>query len=126
MKYFICPIDRISLGIPADSTLRIIAVNRSQKAVYETEGEDIYISLPVLFRQNNTSAPHGIVLKSEKTGNTVLLTPRVEIDLEIPKESIQVLPEVFSPLFRYFKGVHFNEGNGILILNPESLMDVNI
>ena len=115
--------NRINLGIPADQTLRIISVNRNQATVYEKENEDTFISLPLLFKEKEPAAPHGIILKSEKKGKTVLMVPRVEIDLEIPPEKIQGLPEVFSGLFRYFMGVHFNGDNSILILNPEKLMD---
>ena len=123
MKYFICPIYRISLGIPAEQTLRIITLNRNQTSIFENDNEDTFISLPVLLKQKDTTSPHGIVLKSEKPGKTVLMVPRVEIDLEIPEENIQRLPEVFSDFFRYFKGIYFNGDNSILILNPEKLME---
>ena len=117
--------NRITLGIPASQTLRIISVNRNQITVYTKENEDTFISLPLLFKEKDPAAPHGIVLKSEKPGNTVLMVPKVDIDLEIAQENIQCLPEVFSGLFRYFAGVYFNGDASILILNTEKLMEKN-
>ena len=127
MKYFICPLDKINLGIPAEQTERIIPVTRVQNAVHESENQEAFISLPVLFQQKDTAAPHGVVLKPSflpaGTGKTVLLTPRIDIDLEIPEENIHRLPEAFAGQFRYFRGACFNSQNLILILNPEKLAE---
>jgi len=133
IRYFICPLSKVYVGIPAEQTERIIQVTRAQTAVYETENRQTFISLPALLRLNDTFdphgadlhgvAPHGVVLKTRTSGDpeTVLLTPKVDIDLEIPEESIHRLPESFSGLFRYFRGACFNGQNMILILNPEKL-----
>ncbi|MCL1927367.1 MAG: hypothetical protein FWG07_01050 [Treponema sp.] len=159
MRYFICTLDKINLGIPAERTERIIPVTRIQTAVFETENDNdndnrkAFISLPLLFLQNDSVTPHahtalsgeltsnslcspvtapwpegmhGVVLKANdgtETPKTVLLTPRIDIDLEIPEEDIHSLPEAFVGFFRYFKGVYFTEDRIILILNIKKLME---
>jgi hypothetical protein len=130
MKYFICALDKVHLGIPAERTERIIPVTRPQTAVYETENHETFISLPALFQLKDASAPHGLVLKTSCTEKespaaiqTVLLTPRIDIDLEIPEEKIHRLPETLSPLFHYFRGAYFDGQNMILILDTEKLKE---
>ena len=146
MRYFICALDRISLGIPAERTERIIPVTRIQTVILETENQNqmAFISLPVLFRQNDPgngavtsglksnslrSQPegmHGVVLKTNcgiETFKTVLLTPRIDVDLEIPEENIHCLPEALTGLFKCFKGAYFTGESVILILNTEKLME---
>jgi chemotaxis signal transduction protein len=110
------------VGIPAEQTEKIISVSRTQTAVRETENGETFISLPALFRLND-SAPHGVVLKNQ-TPKTVLLTPKIDIDLEIPEENMGSLPESFSGWSRYFRGACFNEHNMILILDPEKLKEL--
>jgi chemotaxis signal transduction protein len=51
----------------------------------------------------------------------VLLTPRIDIDLDIPEEEIQQLPKAISGLFHYIRGVYFNDYDAIFILDPEKL-----
>ena len=138
MKYFICALDTISLGIPAENSERIIPVARSQTTVFKTENQEAYISLPVLFRQKDSAAPHGIILKpctehklvtevnsatGTETPKIILLTPSIDIDLEIPEEEIHSLPDALSGFLRYLSGVYFNKESVILILNIEKLME---
>jgi len=134
MKYFICALDRMNIGVPAERTERIIPVARAQTALLETEGEagnqNVFISLPVLFKQKDPAAPHGVVLKNTEPqtsaanpGKTILLTPRIDIDLEIPEENIHGLPGAFAGLLGCFRGGCFNDQNLILILNPEKIME---
>ena len=123
MKYFICTLGKIHLGIPAEQTERIIQVNRIQNVVHETENQNIFISIPELFRQKDAAAPHGIVLKSASGINTILLAPKIDIDMEIPEEHICQLPASLEILFWYIKGGCFNGSNLILILDPEKLME---
>ena len=139
MKYFICALEKISLGIPAEITERIIPVTRVQTAVYQTEDQTAFISLPVLLQHKDSATPHGVVFKPAASGNAikiVLLTPRIDIDLEIPEEDIHALPEAFTGLFGYFRGAYFpgkesrspaSEGivrdSVILILNTEKIME---
>jgi len=135
MKYFICTLgssdeaqqdqdshqDTVQLGIPTIHTERIIPVKKTQAGEPESEGASV--SLPVLFQQKNTDTPHGIVLRSDHAAKTVLLTPRIERDLEVPEESIHQLPGVFDGLSKYFKGVYFDKENLIYILNTEKFAE---
>ena len=137
MKYFICtlgtpeeahqhqnfPQDTIQVGIPTMYTERIIPVTKTQAVGYETENEEVSVSLPVLFQQKNTHTPHGVVLRTDRAVKTVLLTPRIERDLEIPEERLHRLPAVFDGLSRYFRGVYFDKENLIYILNTEKIME---
>ena len=126
MKYFICIMDGTScIGIPAERTERIITASRAQAAVRETESQQAFISLPLLLRLKDSSAPHGLVLKAGSDAlddfKTVLLTPRIDIEMEIPEGEIHQLPEIFFSLLRYFRGVHISGKTLILILDPEKL-----
>ena len=126
MKYFICALDEIDIGIPAEKTERIIPANRVQNAVCETEAGTSYISLPLVLMQKNSAAPHGIVLKpsaAQAAQKTVLLTPRIEKEEEIPEEDIHSLPESLAGLRGFFRGAHFTKENVILILNTEKLTE---
>jgi chemotaxis signal transduction protein len=120
--------DKINLGIPAEQTERIIPVTRVQGAICETENKEVFISLPALFQQKDPAAPHGVVLKSSVAGTsagadkTVLLTPRIDVEMEIPEEHIHSLPEVLAGLFRNFRGAYCTGQNVVLILNPEKLL----
>ena len=121
MMYFICALDKVQLGIPAEMTAQIIHSKRIQTVLYETENNETTISLPVLFRLKDITAPYGVVLKADNPGRTVLLTPPIDIDLEIPEESIHKLPESLSPLLIFFRGIFFYNQNVILILDPAAL-----
>ena len=152
MKYFICALDKVSVGIPAEQTERIIPLAREQAGVYETESQppgtdeagtkEAFISLPALLH-DNTPARHGLVLKSAGEASasranikTILLSPKIDIDIEIPDESIHRLPEAFAGIFSFFSGACFAPGinapgtndesgqNLILIVNPQKLMEV--
>jgi hypothetical protein len=117
------------LAIPAEQTERIIPAARIQTVLYETEGQEAFISLPLLL-QSKDSAPHGVVLKTaaiqppEGILRTILLTPKIDIDLEIPEEKIHQLPQTFLGLYRFFRGAYFDDQNVILILNTEKLAEV--
>jgi hypothetical protein len=121
MKYFICEICKVQLGIPANSVERIIQVAAGQEA--EAEDAQAYVSLPALFKLEGADAPHGIVIKTTGAIKTVLLTPKIDIDLEIPDEAIHALPIAFSGFYRYFSGLCFDRQNLILILEPEKLTE---
>jgi hypothetical protein len=117
MRYFICEICELRLGIPADRVERIIQVG--QKA----ENEQAYVSLPALFREKDADASHGIVIKTTGAIKTVLLAPKIDIDLEIPDEAIHALPKAFSGFYRHFSGLCFDRQNLILILEPDKLTE---
>jgi len=125
MKYFICALEnkKINLGISAKHTQRIIQAAKIQAVEYEAESKEIFVSLPALLQQKNTDAPHGIVLKTEHKKRIVLLTPRIDIDLEIPEENISRLPDAFVGLYGYFRGVCFHKESLILILNIEKILE---
>jgi len=126
LKYFICALGKINIGIPAQQTERIIQVAQTQDSVYETN----FISLPELLRQKDSATPHGIILKCsagetvpEKAAKTVLLTPRIDAELEIPEENIYSLPKAMHGLYRHFRGAYCTDRNVILILAPEKLIE---
>ena len=127
LKYFICALGKITIGIPAEQTERIVSVTRAQGAVCETENGEVFISLPMLLRKEDGSAPHGIVLKSSAGESspvkTVLLTPRIDMELEIPEEGIHSLPKAFAGVFRHCRGAHCTGHSVILILDPEKLTE---
>ena len=127
MRYFICAFEMIHCGIPAESIEQIIQLSRSQNSLYETVDSDIFISLPALFRCSYAT-PHGLVLKisvsaGSFTRKVTLLTPKIEKDMEIPDENVHRLPQLFSGPFIFFRGVFFNEGNPVFVLNPEKLKE---
>ena len=130
MRYFICAIDTKNcascLGIPAQLTERIIPVKGKQIAIHETGEQEIFISLPRLLKQedpDHTEAKfHGIVLKNMDV-KTVLLVPQIDMDMEIPEESIHPLPELLSASLRYFAGAFFSGKNMVLILDPKKLLE---
>ena len=119
------------MGIPAEQTERIVPVTREQTSIIESENQETFISLPALFRQKDITAPHGLILKAaEKSpaagplAKTMLLTPRIDIELEIPEENIRRLPEVFTGLFSCFRGICFtNSENMVLILDLKKLTE---
>jgi len=125
MRYFICTLETpaIQLGIPAEHTERIIPITRIQSTEYETENKEVFVSLPVLLKQKNKNTPHGIIIKVAHTSKTILLTPRIDIDMEIPEENIHQLSSTFVGLSRYFRGACFDKENLILILNTEKIME---
>jgi len=113
----------ISFGFPAASTEQIIQLSREQNSFCETGNNEIFISLPVLFRQRFT-AFHGLILKLivSQDKKVILLTPKIEMDMEIPDDKVHGLPEVLSGPFIFFKGVFFNDDKPVFILNPEKLL----
>ena len=127
MNYFICALDKVKLGIPADKTERIIPLTRLQTNIIESENQETFISIPVLFRQKETAAPHGLVLKPVKAAGLpskiILLAPRIDVDIEIPEENIHPLPEALDGLSAFLKGACFTGPDMILILDPEKLLE---
>ena len=125
MRYFICALEgeKISLAVSAEHTERIIPVAQTQTVEYKTQDKEVFLSLPVLLRQKNTAAVHGIVLKSAGDIKTVLLVPRIDIDAEIPEKDIHRLPGVFDAMFRYFSGACFSGQNLVLILNTVEIIN---
>ena len=125
MRYFICTFGEICLGFPAKQTERIIQADRIQTNIYETSDRQTFISLPALLRQNDSFTVHGLVLKSPNAA--VLLTPKIDIELDIPQERISRLPEIFNGVFSFFSGAFFSDAEEsfglILLLDPEKIME---
>jgi hypothetical protein len=115
------------MGIPAEMTERIISVTRIQGTVRETENQEVFISLPALLKQKETAAPHGIVLKPVSqppdAPKTILLTPKIDAETEIPEENIHCLPRAMGGMYRHFRGAYCTGQNVILILNPQKLLE---
>ena len=119
MRFFICALDGMVLGIPADKTERVIPAPRTQNALYETENEEIFISLPAFFQRNVTSTPHGVLLKHSR--RVVLLVPRIDVDLDISPQDIRALPECLR--LPCFTGAAFVENDLILLLNTDRILE---
>jgi len=113
VKYFICSLGEITLGIPTEDIKQIIPNTRSQINIKETENQNFFISLPALLGQKDTVILHGLVFKKD---NTILLTSKIDIEQEIPDGNIHQLPEFFSGIFSFFKGACFDSINKNLIL----------
>jgi hypothetical protein len=130
MKYFICALydkgsssENCLLGIPAEHTERIIPVDRAEASIFKTENNEVFISIPALFKLKDPFTPHGLILKSTRQNvKTTLLLPKIDLELEIPEEEIHLLPRTLNETLKYFRGVYFTS-NMILILNPIILMD---
>ena len=127
MKYFICSFGAISLGLPSEQTERIISIDRIQTNVYETGENETFISIPALLRQKDTASPHGLVLKS--LNSIILLTPKIDVELDIPQEKITKLPEVFTGVFSFFSGACFLDGDSercdlLLLLDPKKITEL--
>ena len=126
MKYFVCALGKVYIAIPTERTERIIPVTRIQTVVYETDGGEAFISIPVLLQQKSTIAHHGLILKPDTAGTAlkiILVTPHIDIDMEMQEEDIHGLPEVLAGLCRYFRGAYFYRESVILVLNIEKLME---
>ena len=115
MKYFISAADNAAflLGFPAEQTEQIVPAER---ALALADSASKLISIPALLKLKDTTAPHGIILKTK----TVLLTPRINTELEIPQENIYPLPKSFAG-FGFFIGVYFTENNIIYIVDSENV-----
>jgi len=123
VKYFICALDKTNIGIPARQTERIISAEGARE---KEDGEKI-ISLPELFQLKNCETPHAVILKRDN-GNAynskiLLLTPRIDAELEIPEDEIRGLPNAMAGVYRHFTGAYCCDTKVILILNPEKIAE---
>jgi len=127
LKYFVCALGKTNIGIPARQTQQIISVSSARGAANENENHDVLISLPELFQQKDVAPQHGLILKSSAGEpykvKTVLLTPKIDAELEIPEEDIHSLPESMAGVYRYFMGAYCADQKMILILNPEKIIE---
>jgi hypothetical protein len=124
MKFFICSLEGVLLGIPAGDTERIIPSPRVQNTLCETDTGGTYISLPALFKKS-LSTPHGMIVKTMDLQRTlILLVPRIDTDLDIPGDKIRSLPAVLAGAFPCFRETCFIEKDMILLLNTEKLVQM--
>jgi hypothetical protein len=108
VKYFLSLFDKVYFAIPSECTERIISATRAQSSVCETEEQDVFISLPLLFRRADLPASHGLVLKQKDGKKKItLVVPPLDIDIEIPKEDIYGIPRVFSKKMPHCNGMCF-------------------
>lgn len=129
MRYFICTLETLTLGVPADKTERIIAAPQTLETVYEEKDGDVFISLPAFLgkkgKKEEENLDHGIVFKEKAgTGQWVLLLPRIDRDLEIPQEQIRSLPNLLRSRLSCFSGAYFTESSAqglILLLDTEQV-----
>ena len=125
MKCFICALGKTNIGIPSRQTQQIISVTNAGGA--ENENQSVFISLPDLFQQKDAAVHHGLILKTSAgepyKERTVLLTPRIDAELEIPEEDIHSLPEAMAGVYRHFTGAYCADQKIILILNPEKIIE---
>jgi len=138
MRVFLCAFGDFALAIPMScvSALTNLSANTAQREAVAHDGENgnTYISLPKLFGLPPENIRHGVVMNRPdgETGGgdknkTVLLSPEIVREIDIPDEQIFPLPKVldgthFSELF---SGVQLAEKpvllNPVLVLDPERL-----
>jgi hypothetical protein len=144
MRFFVCTLDGMALGFPADKTERIITASQARNSPSEAEKpetEDFFIALPALFRRSGGAGAkaadergevfHGIVLKDSARAESrlgdgrfrryVFLTPKIDIDLDIPEADIHPLPNLLGDVLPWFSGVSFSNGRMLLLLDPEKI-----
>ncbi|MDR0526113.1 MAG: hypothetical protein LBG90_09635 [Spirochaetaceae bacterium] len=107
MKWFLCPWDDMFLGVPADRIERLFIASPQNE-----EG----LSIPQMFHRP-VPAPHAASLKPK---GTILLLPRIDIDLDIPDAEIHAMPRAFGEK-SLFAGACFRNGDLILLLNIEEI-----
>jgi len=123
MRYFVCAMGGVQLGMPAGFTERIITASGAARG--ETESR---ISLADLFGRKDQDTPHGIVLKSAGIDGEkmILLAPKIEKDIEIEDRDIHGLPDCFSGVYNLMKGVCFNGPDLIFIMDPEKIAKLRL
>jgi hypothetical protein len=123
MRFFLCSLDGIILGLPSENIAKITAAPRTQTALCETEGGMSFISLPVLLGKD-TPAPHGMEIKGAGGPEpVVLLVPRIDTDLDISAGDIKALPESIKKNLRCFAGAVFTEKDLILLVDMKELLN---
>jgi hypothetical protein len=147
MRVFLCSYNGFLLAIPMDAVSFITQhQKKAEKALeYKAQKHNTYISLPLLFKQPLLNIRHGIILKAGSNdednniieNKTILLTTKVECEIEIPEKEIHSIPKTLE-VMRFsllFNGIIFNSHTGnehavsnfsqedmILLFNPEKLI----
>ena len=123
MRVFLCFFTGFSVAIPMDCVASLILHKKAAKQTieYDSENNNTFISLPLLFQSPQAVIRHGIILKtgnnneSEDTSGglknkIILLTTEVECEAEIPSEKIYPVPGVLGVFnfSAFFNGISFN------------------
>jgi hypothetical protein len=128
MKYFLCAFDSVYLGIQSNRVERVVSVSVTRPHCGSTGENDVFIPLPPLFGRADLSAPHGIVLKPQDSNPKItLIAPPLDIDVEIPEESVFAIPQSLTGFMRHLSGACFfkkdREERLVLILDLEKLTE---
>jgi hypothetical protein len=128
MKYFLCAFDAVYLGIQSNRVERVVSGSATQAYGDSTGENDALIPLPSLLGRADLSAPHGIVLKPQSGKKKItLLAPPLDIDVEIPEESVYAVPQALKGYMRYLSGACFfkkdREERLVLIIDLEKLTE---
>jgi hypothetical protein len=116
------------LAIPSEWTERVVPIAQEQPGGADEE-QKTFISLPALFRQEDIPGVHGVILKPNMPaqantpggGKRVLLSPRIDQEIEIPEENIHQLPETLAGVLRICRGVYFIGDGAMFILDMEKI-----
>ncbi|MCL2719828.1 MAG: hypothetical protein FWD47_00620 [Treponema sp.] len=145
MRVFLCSYadSGFSLAIPMENISSVFLLSKEDlkfnqqtfsdgSFIYNnTENNNVYVSLPVIFDCSNANVRHGIILNKINDENIVLFTTEIDSEVEIPDGNFYSLPKAFSTLLfsDIFNGFLFNfeytnksNGDLILLLNPNQLI----
>jgi len=135
MRVFICTFASFTAAIPTESVSSLMLYTRrvSHTVEYHPKNGNAYVSLPRLFKCPTAEVSHGITLKNNNNNDEtmenkiILLTTKVEKEMEIKNELVYPLPKIFT-LFRistFFNGILFNSNNNeeppLLFINTGQL-----
>jgi hypothetical protein len=147
MRVFLCVCGGFTVAIPTDSvsSLMLYAEEAAQMVKYNEQNRNTYISLPLLLKIPPEQIQHGIVLKKPDSGDddttimedrTILLTTRIDCEIDISEGEIYPIPKAFSRMrfSMLFSGILFSsrlypdhelldtEDTPVFILNPGQLV----
>ncbi|MDR2952997.1 MAG: hypothetical protein LBU82_07120 [Treponema sp.] len=125
MKHFLCAFDALYLGLRADRVERVFSLSAARQLESGAGEEGACISLPALFGRAGFASPHGIVLKPfDNEKKITLLSPPLDIDVDIPEESVYSLPRALQGGLRFASGACFlakEKERLVLILDLEKI-----
>jgi hypothetical protein len=121
MRVFLCACGGFLVAIPMDSvsSLMLYAEEAAQMVEYNEQNRNTYISLPLLLDIPPEHIQHGIVLKNPDSedddssiieNRTILLTTRIDCEIDISEGEIYPIPKVFNRmrLSMLFSGILFS------------------
>ncbi|MDR3139561.1 MAG: hypothetical protein LBT95_07780 [Treponema sp.] len=128
MRYFLCPFEGFSLGVPEDSVAAIMIYSEeiSETIKKEKNSGDLFFSLPHFFKLAGQTVRHGIILKTFTEGDprNILLVSSVEREADIFPEEIFPLPKILeeSDRFSFFTGIRIGGEGMIVFIDPADLI----